>query len=80
MCKDGLVNGTHEEIVGFNWSDGADYQYQPGALPSAVLAKFHDSHVGHIHSVQVPGCDGIEAVEIRPISAKFFPQQGVTLQ
>ena len=38
-----------------------------------------DPRVGHIHSIPVPGCDG-EAVEIRPISAKFFAQQGVTLQ
>ena len=80
MCEDGLVNGARGEIVGFNWSDGADHQHQPGALPSAVLVKFHDSRVGRIHSIQVPGCNGIEAVEIRPISAKFFAQQGVTLQ
>ena len=35
--------------------------------------------MGRIHSIPVPGCDS-EAVEIRPISAKFFAQQGVTLQ
>jgi len=71
------VNGARGEIVGFNWSDGADHQHQSGTLPSAVLVKFHDSRVGRIHSVQVPGCNGIEAVEIRPIIAKFFAQQGV---
>ena len=80
MCEDGLVNGARGEIVGFNWSGDADRQHYPGALPLAVLVKFHDSRVGRIHSVQVPGCDGIEAVEIRPISAKFFARQGVTLQ
>jgi len=80
MCEDGLVNGACGKIVGFNWADNADHQHQPGALPSGVLVKFHDSCVGRIHSVQVPGCDGIETVEIRPISAKFFAQQGVTLQ
>ena len=48
-------------------------------LPAAVLVKFHDPCVGRIHSIPVPGCDG-EAVEIKPISAKFFAQQGVTLQ
>ena len=50
-----------------------------GMLPAAVLVKFHDPRVGRIHSIPVPGCD-CEAVEIRPISAKFFAQQGVTLQ
>ena len=79
MCEDGLMNGACEEIVGFKWSDGADHQDQPGMLPTAVLVKFHDPCVGQIHSIPVPGCDG-EAVEIRPISAKFFAQQGVTLQ
>ena len=79
MCEDGLVNGTRGEIVGFKWSVGADHQDQPGMLPAAVLVKFHDPCVGHIHSIPVPGCD-CEAVEIRPISAKFFAQQGVTLQ
>ena len=44
-----------------------------------VFVKFHDPRVGHIHSIPVPSCDS-EAVEIRPISAKFFAQQGVTLQ
>ena len=29
--------------------------------------------------IQVPGCDS-EAVEITPISGKFFAQQGITLQ
>ena len=79
MCEDGLVNGTHGEIVGFKWSDGEDHQAQPGILPAAVLLKFHDPRVGCIHSIPVPGCDS-EAVEIRPISAKFFAQQGVALQ
>ena len=65
--------------MGFKWSGGADHQDQPGMLPAAVLVKFHDPRVGHIHSIPVPGCD-CEAVEIRPISAKFFAQQGVTLQ
>ena len=41
--------------------------------------KFHDPRVGRIHSIPVLGCD-CEAVEIRPISAKFFAQQSVTLQ
>ena len=41
--------------------------------------KFHDPRVGRIHSVPVPGCY-TEAVEIRPVSAKFYAQQGVTLQ
>ena len=79
MCEDGLVNGARGVIVGFKWSRGAEHQDQPGMLPEAVLVKFHDSRVGRIHSIPVPGCDG-EAVEIRPISAKFFAQQGVTLQ
>ena len=79
MCEDGLVNGARGEIVGFKWSDGADHQAQPGILPAAVFVKFHDPRVGRIHSIPVPGCDS-EAVEIRPISAKFFAQQGVTLQ
>ena len=75
MCRDGLVNGTRGVIVGFKWLDGADHQAQPGLLPSAVLVKFHDPRVGRIHSIPVPGYDS-EAVEIRPISAKFFAQQG----
>ena len=79
MCEDGLVNGARWLIVGFKWLDGADHQAQPGLLPSAVLVKFHDPRVGCIHSIPVPGCDS-EPVEIRPISAKFFAQQGVTLQ
>ena len=79
MCEDGLVNGACGEIVGFKWSDGADHQTQLGILPAAVLVKFYDPRVGRIHSIQVPGCDS-EAVEITPISAKFFVQQGVTLQ
>ena len=79
MCADGLVNGVRGEVVGFKWSDGADHQALPGILLAAVLVKFHDPHVGCIHSIQVPGCDG-GAVEIMPISAKFFAQQGVTLQ
>ena len=58
------------------WSD---HQAQPGILPAAVFVKFHDPRVGRIHSIPVPGCDS-EAVEIRPILAKFFAQQGVTLQ
>ena len=41
--------------------------------------KFHDPRLGRIHSTQVPCCDS-GAVEIMPISAKFFAQQGVTLQ
>ena len=79
MCEDGLVNGAHGEIVGFKWSDGADHQTQPENLPASVLVKFHDPRMGCIHSIPVPGCD-TEAVEIRPISAKFFAHQGVTLQ
>ena len=79
MCEDGLVNGARGQIVGFKWSDGADHQAQPQILPAAVFVKFHDHRVGRIHSIPVPGCDS-EAVEIRPISAKFFAQQGVTLQ
>ena len=79
MCEDGLVNGARGVIVGFRWPGGADHQIRPGLLPEAVLVKFHDPRVGRIHSIPVPGCDG-EAVEIRPISAKFFAQQGVTLQ
>ena len=77
MCEDGLVNGACGEIVGFKWSDGADHQAQPGILLAAVLVKFHDPRVERIHSIPVPGCDS-EAVEIRPILAKFFAQQGVT--
>ena len=79
MCEDGLVNGARGEIVGFKWSGSADRQDHPGMLPVAVLVKFHDPRVGRIHFIPVPGCDG-EAVEIKPISAKFFAQQGVTLQ
>ena len=73
------MNGARGKIVGFKWSDGADHRAQPGILPAAMLVKFHDPRVGRIHSIQVPGCDR-EAVEITPISAKFFAQQGVTLQ
>ena len=79
MCEDDLVNGTCGMIVGFKWSDGADHQDQSGMLPAAVLVKFHDPRVGLFHSIPVPGCDG-EAVEISPILARFFAQQGVTLQ
>ena len=67
MCEDGLVNGARGEAVGFKWSDGPDHQAEPGILPAAVLAKFHDPRVGHIHSIQVPGCDG-GVVEIMPNS------------
>ena len=35
---------------------------------------------GRIHSVELSGIDGIKVVEIRPVSAKFFASQGVTLQ
>ena len=73
------MNGAHGEVVGFKWSDEADHQAQPGILPAAVLVKFHDPRVGRIHSIQVPGSDS-GVVEIMPISAKFFAQQGVTLQ
>ena len=77
------IKGTDDtevgKIVGFKWSGSADCQDQPGMLPATVLVKFHDPHMGRIHSIPVPGCDG-EAVEIKPISAKFFAQQGVTLQ
>ena len=79
MCKDDLVNGARGVIVGFKWSDGADHQDQPGMLPAAALVKFHDPRVGQIYSIPVPGCDG-GAVEVSPISARFFAQQGVTLQ
>jgi len=78
MCEDGLVNGVRGVIVGFKWN--TECQYQPGSLPAAVLVKFHDPRVGRIHAIQVPGANGVEAVEIRPISAKFFAPQGVTLQ
>ena len=80
MCEDGLVNGVRGVVMGFKWPGGTDHQEQPGALPTAVLVKFHDSHVGCIHSIEVPGIDGIEVVEIRPVSAKFFASQGVMLQ
>ena len=79
MCEDGLVNGARGVIVGFKWSDGPDHQDQPGMLPAAVLVKFHDPCVGRIYFIPVPGCDG-GAVEISPISVRFFAQQGVTLQ
>ena len=80
MCEDGLVNGVRGLAMGFKWPGNINNQEQPGGLPTAVLVKFHDSHVGHIHSVELPGIDGIEVVEIRPVSAKFFASQGVTLQ
>ena len=70
MCEDGLVSCTRGEVVGFKWSDGADHQVQPGILPAAVLVKFHDSRVGCIHSIQVPGCDS-GAIEIMPVLGKF---------
>ena len=76
MCEDGLVRG---EVVGFKWSDGGNLQAQPRILPAAVLVKFHDPCVERIHSIQVPGCDSV-VVEIMLILAKFFAQQGVTLQ
>ena len=76
MCEDGLVNGVRGLVMGFKCNN----QEQPGGLPTAVLVKFHDSRVGHIHSVELPGIDGIEVVEIRPVSARFFASQGVTLQ
>ena len=79
MCEDGLVNSARGVVVGFKWSGVAEHQDQPVLLPEAVLVKFHDPHVSRIHSIPVPGCDS-DAVEIRPISAKFFAQQGVTLQ
>ena len=80
MCEDGLVNGVRGVVMAFRWPGGSDNQGQPGSLPTAVLVKFHDPRVGRIHSIQVPGIDGAEAVEIRPVSAKFFASQGVTLQ
>ena len=79
MCEDGLVNGACGEIMGFKWSNDGDHEDQAGMLLAAALVKFHDPHLGRIHSVPVPGCD-TKAVEIRPISAKFYAQQGVTLQ
>ena len=79
MCEDGLVNGTRGVIVGFKWSGVAEHQDQPGLLPEAVLVKFHDPHVSRIYSIPVPGCDN-DPIEIRLISAKFFSQQGATLQ
>ena len=50
-----------------------------GILLATVFVKLHDPCVGRIHSIPVPGCDS-GAIEIMPILAKFFAQQGVTLQ
>ena len=47
-------------------------------IPAAVLVKFHDPRVGRIHAIQETGANGVEAVDIRLISAKFFAPQGVT--
>ena len=77
MCEDGLVNGTSGEIVRFMGLNCADHQEQAGMLPAAVLVKFHDPRVRHIHSISVPGGD-TEAVKIIPILAKFFAMNSVT--
>ena len=77
MCEDGLVNGVRRVIVGFKWNSN---QYQSGSLSAAVLVKCHDRRVGRIQAIQVRSADGTEAVEIQPISAKFFAPQGVTMQ
>ena len=80
MCEDGLVNGARGMVVGFNWPDGAQHQSEPGALPDSVLVKFHDARVGRIHRVHVPDAPEVEAVAIKPVTAKFYGRQGVTLQ
>ena len=66
--------------MGFNWPDRAQHQSEPGALPDLVLVKFHDARVGQIHRVHVPDSPEVEAVAIKPVSAKFYGRQGVTLQ
>ena len=80
MCEDGLVNGARGMVVDFNWPDGAQHQSEAGALPDSVLVKFHDAHVGRIHRVRVPDAPEVEAASIKPVSAKFYGRQGVTLQ
>ena len=80
MCEDGLVNGARRMVVGFNWPDGAQHQSEPGALPDSVLVKFHDARVGRIHRVRVPDAPEVEAVAIKPVSARFYGRQGVTFQ
>ena len=72
MCEDGLVNGARGMVVGFSWPDGAQHQSEPGALPDSVLVKFHDARVGRIHHVRVPDAPEVEAVAIKPVSAKFY--------
>jgi len=79
MCEDGLVNSACGMVVGYDWPDGAQHQSEPGALPDSVLVKFHDACVGQIHHVHVPGAPEVEAVAIKPVTAKFYGRQGVTL-
>ena len=80
MCADGLVNGARGVVVGFNWPDGAQDLSMPGALPDSVLVKFSDARVGRIHRVHVPDAAEVEAVAVKPVTAKFYGCQGVTLQ
>jgi len=80
MCEDGLVNGARGMVVGFNCPDGAQHPSEPGALPDSVLVKFHDARVRRIHRVHVPDAPEVEAVAIKPVTAKFYGRQGVTLQ
>ena len=80
MCEDGLLNSVCGMVVGFKWPDGAQHQSEPGALPDSVMVKFHDARVGRIHCVHVPDAPEVEAVATKPVTAKFYGPQGVTLQ
>ena len=39
MCEDGLVNGAHRMVVGFNWPDGAQHPSETSFLPGSVLVN-----------------------------------------
>ena len=67
-------------LVPVHWPDGAQHQSEPGALPDSVLVKFHEACIGRRDRVHVPDAPEVEAVAIKPVTAKFYGRQGVTLQ
>ena len=72
ICEDGLVNGAR----GVMWNSSGQVLL---TIKINLEAFLHDPRVGQNHSILVPGCD-VKAVKISPILARFFAQQGVTLQ
>ena len=80
MCDDGLVNSARGMVVGFSLQDGAQYQSEPGAPSDSVLVKFHEACIGRRDRVHVPDAPEVEAVAIKPVTAKFYGCQGVMLR